>query len=389
MPIIYAVVVAAGCGKRAGVAKQFLPFRGRPLYWHSVATLACVPHITGIVLVLPEERLDEEEQSLARHKELLGVPLIVCAGGPQRQDSVALGLAKLPPEVSHVVVHDAARPFVSASLVTSVCAALANGETAVIPVLPISDTVKMVENGHVLKTLDRSKLGLVQTPQGFSVDLLRQAHVHNTASVTDDAALVESLGGRVCTVPGESANVKITHPEDIRLLQDAPRPVLSVGQGYDVHRFGGTRPLILGGVCIPGAPKVDAHSDGDVLLHALMDALLGAASLGDIGQHFPDNDPNYLGISSSVLLDRVLELLREQNMRPLNADLTVIAQKPKISPYREEIRNNLARLLCLDRQYVNVKATTEEHLGFTGRLEGIKASAIVLCQTDRQENDLW
>ena len=384
---IWAIIVAAGKGSRlaqvTNTAKQFLLWKNAPLYWHSVLTFARSPYLQGIVLVLPEHCLDEETAKIAlrQHQEALGIPLLTCAGGCERRDSVRHGLETLPAEVSHVLIHDAARPFVSAALLANVCQALLNGAKAVIPGLAVSDTIKEVENGCVVKTLERDRLVQVQTPQGFVRDLLYLAHSQNReAAVTDDASLVEALGIPVMTVAGEETNVIITRPCDLQLLSGESRPSgYCLGQGYDVHRFGGTRPLLLGGVPIATELTIEAHSDGDVLLHALMDALLGCAALGDIGDHFPDTDPRYSGISSAVLLDRVLSLLSQKKLVPLHLDATVIAQKPRIAPYKEQIRKNLCRLLALDCDAVNIKATTEEKLGFTGRMEGIKASCVVLC----------
>lgn len=230
-------------------------------------------------------------------------------------------------------------------------------------------------------TLPRARLAAVQTPQGFQLELLRLAHGHalqEGLSVTDDAALLEALGHAVHIIPGEAANVKITRPEDLALLeekQEQARP--RTGLGYDVHRYGPGRPMKLGGVVIPGGPQVLAHSDGDVLLHALMDALLGCAGLGDIGQHFSDKDARFEGISSALLLDHVLDMTRAAGLTLCHADLTVVAQTPRLAPFREEIRKNVARLLSLPTALVNLKATTEEGLGFTGRAEGVKAYAVV------------
>lgn len=199
--------------------------------------------------------------------------------------------------------------------------------------------------------------------------------------MTDDASLLEALSFEVRVIQGEAANVKITRPEDLDLLRDeAPIPSIRTGMGYDVHRYGQGRPMRLGGVSIPNAPEVLAHSDGDVLLHALSDALLGCACLGDIGQHFSDKDARFEGISSAILLHQVLDMVREAGCTPCHVDMTIVAQVPKLAPYREEIRKNVARLMGLPASSVNLKATTEEHLGFTGRSEGIKAYAVVTAR---------
>lgn len=385
----WAVVLAAGSGSRLaaalqGRAKQFLPLDGAPLYWRSAEVFAQSGAVGGIVLVFPEAVREAEAARIAALPagDDLGIPWLAVAGGPQRQDSVRLGLAAVPRSVRHVLIHDAARPFVSATLVRRICAALAEGAPAVIPGLAVTDTIKLVDAaapGLVTETLPRHRLRAVQTPQGFDAALLREAHARaGDAAATDDAALMEALGHDVRIILGEAENVKITNPGDLALLRGpAPAAMPCNGMGYDVHRFGGDRPLRLGGVEITGAPGVLAHSDGDVLLHALMDAILGCASLGDIGQHFPDSDPALSGISSALLLDRLLELAQAAGLELCHVDMTLVAQKPRLAPWREEIRANVARLLGLRREQVNLKATTEEGLGFTGRGEGIKAWALV------------
>jgi len=246
----------------------------------------------------------------------------------------------------------------------------------------------------VEKTLERKSLRAVQTPQAFSVHELINAHkkirmlnnpdiinekqnVLTTQEITDDAMLMEHAGHTVYVIEGEADNIKITHTKDLQLLQNPIQKIPCSGYGYDVHRFGGNRPFILGGISIPTPLQIDAHSDGDVLLHALMDALLSCMCLGDIGTHFPDNDPKYHNISSSLLLDHVMDLWKKSSLSLCHVDLTVITQKPQISPFAKEISKNVARLLSISTTCVNTKATTEEKLGFTGKGLGIKAIALV------------
>lgn len=395
----WVLLLAAGSGRRmadatGGTAKQFLLWQGLPLYWHSALTFSRSAAVAGIIFVFPSAELEERRRELTRldaHGDL-GLPWLAVAGGAERHDSVWNGLQAVPPRTAHVLVHDAARPFLSARLVHAVCKALQDGAVAVVPGLPVTDTIKLVENHTVCETLPRHRLVAVQTPQGFQraaletahAERLRQADGATAMPVTDDAMLMERMGHAVQIVPGEKDNMKITTPEDLALLhRQEAMPLPRTGMGYDVHRYASeseapsARPMKLGGVLIPGAPGVLAHSDGDVLLHALMDALLGCACLGDIGQHFPDADPTLDNISSSLLLDRVLELCRASGLRLCHADLTIVAQRPRLAPYKEEIRSNIARLLGLPSSSVNVKATTEERLGFTGRQEGIKAYAVV------------
>lgn len=385
---IWGIVLAAGSGSRLAQAtktlKQFILWQKKPLYWHSIQTMAKCAYLSGICLVLPSSNFSDETKALKEAHLDLGLPLITCQGGALRQDSVRLGLKALPLEVSHVLIHDAARPFASTALSCRICEKLLEGSEAVIPALPVTDTIKICQHNQVQQTLERDQLFSIQTPQGFRKDLLQQGHDHlltQNLLVTDDAQIMEILGYPVTIIEGEDTNQKITRPSDLKLLEE-PRSASTIicGQGYDVHRYGGNRPLILGGVPIPSDLQIVAHSDGDVLLHALMDALLGAAGLGDIGQHFPDQDKQFENISSAVLLDQVITLLNEKKIQPIHVDATIIAQKPKIAPFRDLIRSNMARLLTLSKEHVNIKATTEELLGFTGRCEGIKAQCIVTCR---------
>ena len=435
------VLLVAGQGSRlreAGLScsKQFLSFGEYPLYWHSALTAARVARLCGIVFVLPEAELAERSAEIAdlATRFRLGLPFKCVAGSSRlRQESVAAGLAALPPECDSVLIHDSARPLATPRLYNAVLDALAAGAAGVIPGLGITDTVKQVggEGGglpEVRATLPREELVAVQTPQGFNLAVLREAHAraaHEAWEVTDDAALLERCGQAVAVAPGEADNKKITTPEDLDWLADraarlwreppasgaaatgssassawdipvlpdlsdflpesAARPARGLpctGFGYDVHRYVApdapkSRPMKLGGVPIAGAPCIEAHSDGDVLLHALMDAILGCLGAGDIGALFPDTDAAFAGADSALLLSEVLALARKAGLAITHVDVTIIAQVPKISPHRALIHKNLCALLELDGGALNVKATTEEHLGFTGRKEGIKAVAVV------------
>lgn len=394
MPLIFqekpwAIILAAGQGQRfssatGGTPKQFLQWQNAPLYWHSALVMSKATCIGGIVFVFPANAKEKQEKHIAElnQKSPLGLPIKIASGGPLRQDSVRLGLRALPTPVSHVLIHDAARPFLSPHLVHSVCQCLEEGADAVVPALPVTDTIKRCNCNKIVETLARDSLLAIQTPQGFARGLIESAHEfasHNGIIATDDASLVEAMGKEVVWIHGEDTNCKITRPEDMHYLTQRTSTT-RVGMGYDVHCYGGERPLKLGGVPIANAPTVKAHSDGDVLLHALMDALLGCAGLGDIGQHFPDTDSRYDNISSAILLDKVLELLSDKGITVCHVDVTVIAQKPRLAHFKEEIRSNLARLLAMEKEHINIKATTEEGLGFTGRLEGIKACVIATCE---------
>ena len=387
---IWALILAAGSGTRLadagiGVRKQYLRMKGAPLFWHSARTLSRVPRVRGVVFVFPPEEADEMRAAVADlfSREDLGVQWTVAPGGARRQDSVRSGLAALPPECGGVLVHDSARPFASAVLIQRLLGELDAGWKGVVPAVRVTDTIKRVADAGdgeaVEQTLIRGELRAVQTPQAFRTAVLCEAHERAAAegwTVTDDASMVERLG-KVRVIPGEESNVKITTPADLHHIEEHRRVLPVTGWGYDVHRYGGERDFVLGGVPIPGGPGVTAHSDGDVLLHALTDAVLGTFGGGDIGGLFPDTDPAYSGASSAVLLKEVLGMAQRADVEIVNVDLTAICQVPKLAPHRDAVRRNVARLLELDERYVNFKATTEEKLGFTGEKKGIKAVACV------------
>lgn len=402
VPTAWAVILAAGTGSRLAPAlaanagpqrKQYLELDGAPLFWRSARTLARIQAIKGLVFVFPAEDLESMTQCVAElyDRDPLGLPWRICAGGLRRQDSVRLGLASLPEGCVSVLVHDSARPFASAALARRVLNALApeqGAAVAAIPGLAVTDTIKRVDhNDLVVETLQRAELRAVQTPQGFHLAALVAAHVQAQAEgweVTDDAGLMERAGHLVTIVAGEEGNVKITTPADLELLH--PRAVAAprTGWGYDVHRYVPTgqehakaRPMMLGGLAIPGGPRVIAHSDGDVLLHALTDALLGIACAGDIGQLFPDTDVQFENMPSAIFVTEALRRVRAAGYRPVHADLTVVAQVPKLAPHKARMAAQIAQLLEIQVDAVNVKATTEEGLGFTGEKRGIKAVAVV------------
>lgn len=384
---VWAVLLAAGSGTRlaeaaGGVKKQFLEWKGFPLFWHSALTFSKTPAVKGVVFVFPPDQVEEMKSVVAEldGSDSLGMPYRITAGGLRRQDSVFNGLNELPSGCTHVLVHDSARPFASVSMVSNIIDMLHSGMDAVIPAVAVTDTIKEVKDGIVERTLVRSRLRAVQTPQGFSLPQLFAAHKQADVEgwdVTDDASMIEMAGKNVHICPGEEGNVKMTNPEDLKRIDEGKRSLPCVGWGYDVHKFGEGRPMILGGVPIPGGPEVIAHSDGDVLLHALSDAILGLFGGGDIGTHFPDTSDACENMSSGIILKEVMVKAEEAGVEIVHVDLTVIAQIPKLSPHRELIRKNVASVMGLDKAQVNVKATTEEKLGFTGEKKGIKAVAAV------------
>ena len=367
------IIGAAGSGKRMGapIPKQFLKQGGKTILEQTVGRFAGCDFVKNIVIVTGEDYLTECENlcmGLAPEGRLH-----VIAGGRERQDSVYNAMLFLekqgvdPDDI--VLVHDGVRPYVSRDVIFAVAKEAAETGAAITAVPP-KDTIRHLEEG----TLDRSRLCCVQTPQGFGFGLLKEAFEKAMAEGfygTDDASLVERLGHAVAIVPGEYSNIKITTPEDLTME-------MRIGTGYDVHKLVEDRALILGGVTIPYEKGLLGHSDADVLTHALMDALLGAAALGDIGKLFPDNDDSFKGISSIELLKRVKSALDDKGYSLGNADVTVICQKPKLAGYIDEMRKNIAQALDADVDRISIKATTTEKLGFTGRGEGIAAEAVCI-----------
>ncbi len=379
-----AVVPAAGRGERlrGDTPKSLIPLRGRPLVQYPLEVLQRVEEIETVVVVAPSGAVDAVRH-LARSAGLSKVAAVV-PGGTDRQASVACGLAALPSGPDIVLVHDGVRPFVSPSLVREVVAAAARDGAATAAV-PVAETIKSGAQGRVLTTLDRSQLYLIQTPQAFRRALLEQAHREAERlgfRGTDDASLIERLGQPVKLIPGSPLNLKVTVPEDLILAEailhhaESPRSAPRVGVGYDVHRFRAGRRLILGGVEVPAPRGLGGHSDADVVVHAVMDALLGAAGCGDIGHHFPPDDPAYEGVQSLTLLARVRDLLAARGWRPAHVDVVVMAEAPRLSPFVPAMRATMAGVLGVTEAQVNVKATTVEGMGALGREEGIAAQAV-------------
>lgn len=375
----WAVVVAAGRGERLGLPynKVFHPLAGETVLSRCLSMLLESKCFGGIVLVLAPGDMD-------RYRPIEGVSA-VASGGDTRQESVKNGLLQIPDACEVVAVHDAARPFASPALIRAVVSSAERFGSGV-AAKKVTDTIKQVdERGLSVHTPDRARLRAVQTPQAFSFQALREAYAaagRDGFLATDDAQLYEKYIGPVHLVEhADSAqNIKLTTMEDLDMMNLRLSGEPRIGYGYDAHRFEPGRKLVLCGIEVPSDQGLLGHSDADVATHALMDALLGAIGQGDIGRHFPDSDPAYKGISSLVMLEKVVKLLDERGCMVVNVDVTIVAQGPKLAPYMQMMRTALARVLRADESRVNVKATTTEHMGFTGRMEGISASAVALVR---------
>ena len=376
----WAVIVAAGRGARAGLGrnKVFYEYGGRSVLSRCLDAFAGSGLVEGIVLVLSASDRGAYAALCAR-EGACSLVKAVAEGGATRRDSVYNGLKLLPEEADVVAVHDAARPFVTREVIAATLDAARKWGSGVI-CTPVVDTIKQIGPDGSVTTPDRACLRAVQTPQTFDVQKLLAAHERaqvENLPVTDDAMLFEHYYGdlRLVTAPGAERNRKLTTREDFEALA---APAFRVGQGYDAHRLKAGRRLVLCGVEVPHDRGLDGHSDADVAIHALMDALLGAMGEGDIGRHFPDSDPAYAGISSLVLLARVMTLVRERGFSVGNADVTLVAQRPKLAAYIPQMKANLAEALGVAPDRVNVKATTTERMGFEGEEQGISAQTVCL-----------
>jgi len=381
--MVTAIIAAAGQGKRMerGINKVFIPLLNRPVLVRSViSVLDCSDVDNLIVIVGPGE---EDEVRVLLEKMALTKSWQVVLGGSERQYSIANALKAVPAAAEFILIHDGARPLVNK---TDICAVVAGARRygAAVLAVPVKDTIKTVDGeGEVLRTLDRSELWAIQTPQVFSATLLKQAYyiaAKDGFLGTDDSSLVERVGVKVKVVKGRYDNLKITTPEDLviaeALIRKDEKSLQRVGMGYDVHQLVVGRKLILGGIDVPFAKGLAGHSDADVLVHAIMDSLLGAAALGDIGGHFPDSDSKYKGMSSLVLLATVRQLIESRGWKTGNIDAIVVAERPKLASFIPAMNKNIAEVLGVDVDQINVKATTTEQLGFAGRGEGIEAHAI-------------
>ncbi len=388
---VTALLLAAGRGERLGVQgpKALVSLAARPLWAHAADALAACESIEWILPVVPADAIGRfTPEVLGERAGEKWLPPV--AGGSERQDSMRAGLGALPAACDAVAVHDAARPLVDPNDVERVVAATESFGAALLAV-PSADTIKRVREGRVLETPARAECWAAQTPQVFRRDWLQDALDRADAesfSGTDDAQLVERIGHVVHVVEGSARNLKITHPGDLAMAErwlgggsevQTPR----IGQAFDAHQLVAGRPLWLGGVEIPYERGLEGHSDGDVLLHAVAGALLGALGEGDLGTHFPSSDPALRGVASATLLAGVTGRVREAGCEIGNVDSTVIAQVPRLGPHRAAMAEHLAKLLDLPPARVNVKVTSTDYLGALGRGEGIaaQASVLLLCRT--------
>lgn len=388
------IVLAAGKGERmrSPLNKVYLPLGDDPVIVHSLRVFEHSSMVDTYVIVAAEGEVSYCRTLLSFYSlpKLAGI----VPGGDIRQESVAAGLKALPEDCDLVVVHDGARPLLTREVLEGGLQR-AQRSGAVVVAVPAKDTVKVVEGERIKATPERSSLWLAQTPQIFRRKLLQEALDAARASGyqgTDDASLVERLGYQVDIYPGTHNNIKITTPEDIKIARalmgmpvtESQEPLLRTGLGYDVHPFEQGRPLYLGGIRIPEETGLKGHSDGDVLLHALIDACLGAAALPDIGHYFPPSDPRWEGAYSLALLQITQRLLASEGFRVVQVDLVVAAQKPRLAPYIEQIRSLIATVLNIPVSAVGLKATTTEGLGFVGREEGIACWAVATIQKQKK-----
>jgi 2-C-methyl-D-erythritol 4-phosphate cytidylyltransferase / 2-C-methyl-D-erythritol 2,4-cyclodiphosphate synthase len=377
MASVYALVVAAGRGSRFGgaVPKQYLSLGSATVLRHAVTTLAEHPRVTNVLVAIRPEDRGLFDRTVS------GLPVLTpVVGGPTRQDSVRLGLEALASyRPAHVLIHDGARPFPDSELVDRVIDGL-DRSSAVIPCLPLRDTIKRVEDGVIRGTIDRSALWRAQTPQGFHFGAILAAHrAAVDQDLTDDAAVAEAAGLAPLLVDGSEDNLKVTTMEDLAAAERqfmARKDDVRVGQGFDVHAFGPGDCVRICGIEILHEASLVGHSDADVGLHALTDAVLGAIGAGDIGMHFPPSDPRWRGSLSDQFLRHAVHLVGERGGAVAAVDVTIICERPKIGAYRRAMIDRVAAILGIAPGRVSIKATTTDRLGFTGRGEGIAAQAI-------------
>ena len=376
------VVVAAGQGQRlgAGIPKAFVDLVGRPLLTHAIESIIALPDLAQLIIAVPESHLVEAAQIGAELIGDLPISFEVVLGGETRQASIANALAELSEESEIVLVHDAARALAPTSLFASVAASVRATRTSSLPVMRVVDTIKRIEGETVLETVDREVLRSAQTPQGFVSADLRAAYASAEADFTDDAALMQAAGHRIISVDGDERAFKITTPADLAAaeLRFNGKPAgFRTGIGTDVHRFteDANKPLYLGTIVWPGERGLDGHSDGDAVSHAIVDALLSAAGLGDIGSNFGVDRPEFSGANGKVFLEGALELISQAGFRVENVAVQIIGNRPKVAPHRAAVEAALQAILGAP---VSLGATTTDGLGFLGNSEGVAAVATAL-----------
>lgn len=383
------IIPASGQGKRLGntTDKAFVDISGIPMLVRTIRVFQECSSITEIILVVRNEYISDAKQLVY----LYGLTKVSCitAGGGLRQDSVRNGLSKIASDCDVVLIHDAARPFITPDIINNSIAAAIEYKAAIAAV-PVINTIKSSNGEFVESTLNRESLFAVQTPQTFDRHIIEEAYRAAYADCfygTDDASLVERLGIPVKIVEGSYDNIKITTPNDIATAENIIRQregivsmnaSFKIGHGYDIHRFEKGRRLVLGGVEFPDEDGLLGHSDADVLLHAVADSILGAAGAGDIGKHFPDTDPDYKDADSLALLAKAKETVKSMGWITGNLDITLIAEKPRISKYTNKMKENIGRALGINPDLVNIKATTAEGLGDIGRAMGIECHAVAV-----------
>ena len=375
---VTALIPAAGIGNRFSKTQNKLLYsvKGKTVLEHTVYAFDNIFNITEIIIITQKDYFSVVENLF---KNKLKSNFKIVEGGKERQDSVRMGLEEVTNP--YVLIHDAARPFISREIILDSIKAFENHD-AVLVAVPATDTIKVVKDNFVINTPDRKTLWQAQTPQGFKTDLILSLHKkakEKNICLTDDASVCEWAKVPVFIIKGDYKNIKITTLSDINLLKTyLGENMNKIGQGYDVHKLSPNRKLILGGVEIPHSMGLEGHSDADVLLHSITDAIFGACALGDLGKHFPPSDNQYKDIDSMILLKKAYSLAKDKGYIISNIDSTIVAQKPKLSPYIEKMRENVSKALNIDVEQVSIKATTTEKLGFEGREEGISAQAIVL-----------
>jgi len=386
---IRTIILAAGIGKRFGSSdKVFIELEGKPLFIWSAEIFEKLKEIDYLWIVTRKEMVEKVKEY--SHKFSLKKVEGIIEGGPERQDSVYNALKCLPKDTTIVLIHDAARPLLSKELVMRLLKAINYDIDGVIPVISINDTIKWIKKGNVVGgTLNRDILKAVQTPQLFWFERILEAYkkaYEEGFYGTDDASLIERYGGKIIAVQGQESNIKITTRDDFKKIyfflksnqeqMNISFNSIRIGIGYDSHRLIEGRKLIIGGVEIPYQKGLYGHSDGDVLIHAIIDAILGSAGLGDIGKHFPDTDPKYKNISSILLLEETLKIAKSNQIKPIWIDCTIFAEKPKMAPFIPAMTEKLNSLGLS----INIKAKTNEGMGFIGRQEGIASQAICLSR---------